>query len=148
MSSYRQVFLHIVFGTKFREHSINHENEIELYKYIWGVVKNKNSVLHQINGMPDHIHLLSDLHPTISLSNFIKDIKVASSLWMKESGKFPLFKGWAEGYGVFSCAERDKENVIRYIKNQKEHHRKIDYKEEYITLLKEHKIKYDEKYLF
>ena len=148
MSSYRQLFLHIVFGTKNREPTINPAHETELYKYIWGVVKRNNSVLHQLNGMPDHIHILSDLHPTISLSNYIKDIKVSSSIWMKESGKFPLFRGWAEGYGVFSCAERDKENVVRYIKNQKEHHRKIDYREEYIRLLEDHKIKYDDKYLF
>jgi putative transposase len=148
MSSYRQVYYHIVFGTKFREPAITPDHELDLFKYIWGVVKKNKCVLHQLNGMPDHIHILSDLHPSVSLSNYIKDIKVSSSIWLKDTGKFPLFTGWQEGYGAFSCSDRDKEKVIGYIKGQKTHHKSENFKEEYIRLLQEHRIKYDEKYLF
>lgn len=100
MGTYRQIFYHIVFGTKQRSPVINEKNESELYRYIWGILKNKNCKLYRINGMPDHIHIFCDLHPSVSLSNLIKDIKVATNLWMKESGLFPEFDGWQEGYGV------------------------------------------------
>jgi putative transposase len=148
MSSYRQIYYHIVFSTKFREPAILPDYEKELFKYIWGTVKKNKCVLHQINGMPDHIHILSDLHPSVSLSNFIKDIKVSSSIWLKETGNFPLFTGWQEGYGAFSYSDKDKESVTGYIKGQKEHHKKENFREEYIRLLQEHRINYDEKYLF
>ena len=119
----------------------------ELYKYISGIVKNKNCHLYQINGVEDHIHIVSDLHPSISLGDYIKNIKVASSLWMKESGKFPLFNGWQDGYGAFTYSIKDKNNLINYVKNQKDHHKKETFVEEYKRILKEHAIEFDEKYL-
>jgi REP element-mobilizing transposase RayT len=147
MSSNRQILYHIVFRTKYGHPTINPERKKELYKYIWGIIRNKNCVLFQINGIENHIHFLSDLHPSISLADFMKDIKVASSIWMKESGRFPAFKGWAEGYGAFTYAYRNKDIIINYIKNQEKHHNKISYKDEYITLLKEHGVSFNEKYL-
>ena len=89
MGNYRQIFYHIVFSTKHRKHCINAKHEEELYRYICGIIKNKKCHLYQINGMQDHIHIFSDLHPTICLSDFVKDIKIASNLWMKQSGKYP-----------------------------------------------------------
>ena len=147
VSSHRKILYHIVFGTKYHKPAININHKKELYKYIWGIIKNKNCILYQINGIEDHIHILSDLHPSISLANFVKDIKVASSIWMKDAGIFPDFKGWAEGYGAFTYAFRDKEMITRYIKNQEEHHRKASFKEEYITFLKEYGVDFDERYL-
>jgi putative transposase len=93
MSSHRQILYHIIFSTKNRIPAINQDHKTELYKYIWGIIKNKNCILYQINGSNNHIHILSDLHPSVSLANFVKDIKVATSLWMKESGGFPEFEG-------------------------------------------------------
>lgn len=147
MSSHRQIFYHIIFGTKNREASIAEAYCEELYKYIWGVIKNKNCKLCRINGIEDHIHILSDLHPTISLSDYVKDIKIASSLWMKGSGKFPGFKGWQDGYGAFTCSVKERDLIINYIKNQKEHHRKENFYGEYKRLLLENEIEFDEKYL-
>jgi hypothetical protein len=72
---------------------------------------------------------------------------VASSLWLKKSGKFTKFVGWSEGYGAFTCSNRDKNTIIEYIKNQEKHHKKISSREEYISLLKEHGVEFDEKYL-
>lgn len=147
MSSYRQIFYHIVFGTYNRQPTIERTHCEELYKYIWGVIKNKGCKLYRINGIEDHIHILSDLHPTISLSDYVKDIKVSSSLWMKECGHFPKFEGWQNGYGAFTCSMRERNRIINYIKKQKEHHQAETFYEEYKRLLIENGIEFDEKYL-
>ncbi|MGK2864590.1 MAG: IS200/IS605 family transposase [Chitinophagaceae bacterium] len=118
MSTYRQIFYHIVFGTKYRKPTITKKHDDELYKYIWGIVNNKNCKLYRINGIEDHIHIFSDLHPIICLSDFVKNIKVASSLWMKGNEKFPEFEGWQDGYGAFTYSVREKDMIINYIKNQ------------------------------
>jgi putative transposase len=80
MGTYRQIFYHIVFGTKSRRQTITKEYDEELYKYIYGIIKNKRCKLYRINGIEDHIHIMSDLHPSICLSDYVKDIKVASSI--------------------------------------------------------------------
>lgn len=89
----------------------------------------------------------SDLHPSVRLSDFVKDIKVASNIWMKDSGKFPLFYGWQDAYAAFTYSIREKDTIIEYIKNQKEHHKKETFFDEYKRLLTENGIKFDEKYL-
>ena len=147
MSSHRQIFYQIVFGTKNRESTIEEANSDDLYKYIWGVIKNNNCKLYRINGVEDHIHIFSDLHPSVSLADYIKDIKVASSLWMKECGKFPKFKSWQEGYGAFTYSVKEKDMIINYIKNQKQHHKVESFYDEYKRLLIENGIEFDEKYL-
>ena len=91
--SYTKILYHIVLRTKRSEMSIAQNNVSSLYKYIWGIIKNKQEKLYRINGMDDHIHILSDLHPSVSLADCIKSIKVATSLWMKQSNDFPLFRG-------------------------------------------------------
>jgi len=146
MSSYRQIIYQIVFGTKDREPSLNELHSEELYKYIWGITKQKNCHLYRINGVEDHIHIVSDLHPSIALADFIKDIKIPSGKWMKESGKFPLFNGWQDGYGAFTYSIKDRDNLINYVKNQKEHHKKETFADEFKRILKEHEIEFNEKY--
>ncbi|KMQ64248.1 transposase [Chryseobacterium sp. FH2] len=148
MSTFRQIYYQIVFSTKHRKPVLNIEYEDELYKYIWGIVKNKNCKLYRINGMPDHIHLFTDLHPSVSLSSFVKDIKVSSNLWIKQNGLFPDFEEWQNGYGAFTYSEREKDMIINYIKNQKEHHKNESFEVEYKNLLKSHGIEFDEKYLW
>jgi hypothetical protein len=147
MGTYKQIYYQIVFGTKHLEPTINEKNEPELYKYIWGVLKNKNCKLYRINGIQNHIHIFCDLHPSINLSNLVKDIKVSTNLWMKQSGLFPEFTEWQEGYGAFTYSIREKEMIINYIKNQKEHHKNETFEEEYKRMLKEEGIEFDEKYL-
>ena len=145
--AYRQIFYHIIFGTRNREATIAEGHCEELYKYIWGVIKNKNCKLYRINGIEDHIHIFSDLHPSISLADYIKDIKVASSIWMKECGKFPKFKGWQDKYGAFTYSIKEKDIIINYVKNQKEHHKHETFYDEFKRLLIENGIEFDEKYL-
>ena len=147
MGTYRQIFYQIVFGTKYRKPTIAKEYDEELYKYISGIIKKKSCKLYRINGIEDHIHIISDLHPSVCLSDYVKDIKVASSLWMKESGKFPEFEGWQDGYGAFTYSIREKDMIINYIKNQKEHHRSEIFYDEFKRLLIENNIEFDEKYL-
>ncbi len=147
MSTYRQIFYQIVFGTKNRQPTIANAHHEELYKYIGGIIKNKNCKLYRINGMEEHIHIMSDLHPSTCLSDYVKDIKIASSIWMKESGTFPHFESWQEGYGAFTYSIREKDMIIDYIKNQKEHHRSEKFYDEYKRLLVENGIEFDEKYL-
>ncbi len=147
MSTYRQIFYQIVFGTKYRKPTIAREHDEVLYKYIAGIIKNKNCKLYRINGIEDHIHIMSDLHPSVCLSDYVKDIKVASSLWMKECRKFPEFEGWQDGYGAFTYSVREKDMIINYIKNQKAHHKIENFYDEYKRLLIENDIEFDEKYL-
>jgi putative transposase len=147
MSSFKQIYYQIVFGTKYRKPTIAEEHCEELYKYIWGIIQNKKCKLYRINGVEDHIHIFCDLHPTVALADLVKDIKVASNLWMKESGKFPDFIGWQDGYGAFTYNIRERDMIINYVKNQKEHHKKETYDDEYKRLLIENGIEFDEKYL-
>jgi REP element-mobilizing transposase RayT len=147
MSSHRQTLYHIVFGTKNRKPALPDECCEDLYKYIWGVIKKHNCRLYRINGVIDHLHILSDLHPTIALADYIKNIKVSSSIWMKESSKFPDFEGWQEGYGSFTYSIREKDVLIEYIKNQKVHHKTESFYDEFRKLLLENEVKFDERYV-
>jgi len=146
MSSYRQHLYHIVFRTKHSFPTISQEHVNDLYGYITGIIRNKNSHLYRLNGVENHLHILTDMNPSIAPINFIKDIKVSTSIWMKSSSFFPVFKGWAVGYGSFTCSYKDIDMLIDYIKNQQEHHKRISFEEEYRNLLSEYGIIPDEKY--
>ena len=148
MNSYRQILYHIVFCTYNRENTIPIDQQEALYKDIWGIITKRKGVLYRINGMENHIHILSDLHPTVALADFIKEIKTASNLWMKETGRYPEFSSWAEGSCSLTYTYRDKEMIVNYIKNQKEHHKKATFEDEYRSLLKEHGVEVDERYIF
>jgi putative transposase len=89
MSSYRQLLYHLVFRTKESLPTIKQENADQLYAYISGIIKNKNSHLYRINGVENHLHILTDLHPSIALADFMRDVKVSTSLWIKERKSFP-----------------------------------------------------------
>ena len=146
MSSYRQIYYQIIFGTKYRNPTINRQYDKELYAYIYGIITKQKCRLYRVNGIEDHIHIFCDLHSSLSLAQFVQDIKVASNLWIKASGKFPLFTGWQVGYGAFTYSIREKDMIINYVKKQKQHHHTESYFEEYKRLLIENKIEYDEKY--
>jgi REP element-mobilizing transposase RayT len=146
MSSYRQILYHIVFRTKDSRKTINQEYASELYAYIIGYIKNKQGFLYRINGMEEHIHILCDLHPSLALADFMRDLKSASSGWIKGTNKFIDFNGWADGYAAFTYSWKDKDMIVNYIKNQQEHHKKKTFEDELKNLLEEFGIKYDKKY--
>ena len=146
MSSYRQILYHLIFRTKDSRKTLVPEHSRELFAYIMGTIRNKNCFLYRINGMEEHLHILCDLHPTIALADFMRDIKTASSIWLKQSGKFPEFDGWADGYAALTYSWKDKEMIINYIKNQQEHHKNESFNDELRRLLKEHGVEIDERY--
>ena len=144
--AYTQILYHIVLRTKRSEPSIAQENISSLYKYIWGIIKNKKGKLYRINGMEDHIHILSDLHSSVALADFVKSIKVATSLWMKQSSDFPAFQGWEEGYAAFTYSFKEKDVLINYIKGQQAHHQKENTQNELKRLWIEHGMEPDVRY--
>lgn len=120
---------------------------MEPYKFIWGILKNKNCHLYQIGGIEDHIHIVRHIHPSIDLSAIIKDIKVASSEYIKKENLFTNFNGWQDGYAAFTYSLKEKDRLIEYVKNQEKHHETLSFYEEYKQLLVEQQIEFDEKYL-
>lgn len=147
MSTFTQILYQIVFSTKNRELSLDDENRKELYKYIWGILKNNKCHLYQMGGIADHLHIITHIHPSVALADLVKDIKLASSDYIKLNNLFQNFNGWQEGYGAFTYSVNAKDNLINYVKNQEEHHKKISYIDEFKELLIEHKIEFKEKYL-
>jgi putative transposase len=147
MSTYTQIIFHIVFSTKHREPSLLQSEKKRLFAFIHQLLTNKNCHLYRINGMEDHLHILTHIHTTVSVAALIKDIKLASSDFIYKERIFPKFNGWQDGYGAFSETIKAKDRLMKYIKNQEEHHKKVTFLEEYQTLLEEYEIKFDPKYL-
>ncbi len=147
MSTYTQILYQIVFSTKYRRKTLHSNCRNELFRYITGLLNNKYCHLYKINGVEDHLHIIMHLHPSVSLSSLVKDIKVSGAMYIKDQKLFNGFDGWQEGYGAFTYSIKDKDRLIQYVINQEEHHKTISFKEEYIELLNEHGIAYDEKYL-
>jgi REP element-mobilizing transposase RayT len=147
-NTYTQIHIQAVFTVQDRESVIQNSWKVELYKYIAGIIKNNNHKLLAINGMSDHIHILLGLRPTQSLSDLMQDIKGSSSKWINEKrfvhGKF----SWQEGYGAFSYSKADVPNIIRYINRQNEHHKRKTFLEEYLEILKEFDIEFDNRFVF
>jgi putative transposase len=147
-NTYTQLYFHIVFAVKGRSNLISNGFQEELYKYISGIVANKNQKVLAINGMPNHIHLLISMKPDFNLSDLVRDIKANSSRFINEKnlvvGKFE----WQLGFGAFSLAHSQLNAIGNYIKNQKEHHKTKSFKVEYIEFLIESGIEYNENYIF
>ena len=147
MNTFTQIIYHIIFGPKNHQKTITANYRQELYKYFRGILKNKKCHLYRMGGSSDHIQIVTHLHPLISLASVVKDIKIASSVFVREKNLFPIFTGWQDGYAGFACSFKDKDRLIEYVKNQEEHHKTITFREELIELLIEQGIEFDEKYL-
>jgi len=146
--TYSQIYIQIVFAVKNRNALINPEWEEQIYKYIAGIIKNKNQKLIAINGTSNHIHIFIGMKPTCCLSDLVREIKKSSNQFIQEK-KFTPFKfDWQSGYGAFSYNHSQLGNVCKYILNQKEHHMKKTFKDEYLEFLKDFQIDYKEEYLF
>jgi putative transposase len=147
-NTYTQIHIHAVFAVQNRISLISKIWEERLYKYITGIIQNHGHKLLTINGMPDHIHILIGMRPLQSLSDLMQDIKGNSSVWINENklvaGKF----SWQEGYGAFSYSKSQLSAVAEYIDNQKIHHSKRTFIEEYNKILKDSEVEYDERYIF
>ncbi len=138
----------MIFAVKGRDSLISLSWEAELYKYIAGIITNKGQKLVSINGMPDHIHILIGMKPNCCLSDLVREIKKSTNTFIKEK-KFTRFNfQWQDGYGAFSYSHSALDNVIKYIENQKEHHKKTSFREEYVEFLNKYKVEYKDEYLF
>ena len=143
MSYYRHIY-HIVFRTYKSDYAINEENEKELYSFIWGYCNNNGHYLYRVGGMPDHLHILVELRPEVSVSTFVQVIKQCSSRKLKNDPRFPLFRGWNKGFASFTYHRSLLDTVKNYIKNQKMHHKQKKFIEEVKDLYDEHGVPYDE----
>ncbi|MBK8887997.1 MAG: IS200/IS605 family transposase [Saprospiraceae bacterium] len=146
--TFSQIYIQVVFAVKGRECVIHTSWEEELYKYISGIVRNKGQKMLAINGMPDHLHFIIGMKPSCCLSDLVREIKKSSNDFINEK-KFSKYKfSWQEGYGAFSYSHSALDNVIQYVNNQKEHHRKISFKDEYKEFLEKFEVEFREEYLF
>jgi putative transposase len=145
-SSYIASYFHLVFSTKDRLRLILPEWEQRLYAYMGGIIKGLDAVPLKINGIEDHSHVLASLRSKHRLDYFLRDLKGESSLWVHREIT-PVFE-WQKGYSAFSVSPTAVEDVKRYIENQKEHHRRVDFKTEYVDLLTKAGIEFEEKYLW
>lgn len=146
--TYTQIHLHLVFAVKRREYLIQESMKDELYKYLTGIIRNNGHKVLAINGMPDHVHVLIGMRPNQALSELMRDVKAGSAKWVNEKDCMPGRFEWQEGYGAFSYDKTSLPKVIEYIIHQNVHHQVRTFSEEYLDLLKEFEVSFDEKYLF
>ena len=148
-NTYSQIYIQFIFAVKSRESQILESHRERLQQYITGIIRSKEQKLLAIYANPDHIHLLVGFNKLdIKISDFVKEIKSNSSKKINEENWFIGKFHWQEGYGAFSYAHSQLDNVYHYIENQEEHHRKKTFREEYIDFLRKFEVDYDEKYLF
>jgi REP element-mobilizing transposase RayT len=137
-----------VFSTKDRRPTIAEDIRERIYKYIAGILNENKSRLIAAGGMPDHVHLLVSVSKELSISDLLRVIKTNSSKWVHESFPQHLAFAWQAGYGAFAVSFSNLDTVKRYIANQETHHRRVDFKTEFMTLLTRHEIEFEEKYLW
>jgi REP element-mobilizing transposase RayT len=142
-----QFYAHVVFHTRNNKKLITEEYSGELYSYMGGILRNLKSIPLQIGGTSDHVHILCTLPKTMTLSDMMEEVKKSSSKWMKTKSTDLSNFYWQNGYAGFSVGWSQVERVKEYIKNQKQHHSKTQFIDEYKMLLEENGIEYDEKYL-
>jgi REP element-mobilizing transposase RayT len=140
-STYFNLRMHIVFSTKDRRQFIAESWRSSLHEYLGGTARGLGTVAEAIGGIEDHVHLLVSYRPTLVISDFVRELKKASSVWSIEKHE-PQF-GWQEGYSVFSVSASQKKKVAAYIENQAEHHRKVSSREELENFLRRHGIEYE-----
>ncbi len=145
---FSQIFIHLVFSPSRREALIRPEWEERLYRYISGIVEKRGHKLLAIGGMPDHIHIFIGLKPVESISDLVREIKTATTDFIRTEKLSPFKFNWQNGYGVFSYSLSEMPRVCRYIRNQKEHHRVKRFKEEFLELCNDYKIEMGKKKSF
>ena len=143
--TYAQNVIHVVFSTKDRRKTISKESQSRMWAYVAGICKNHGIFVHAIGGMEDHIHLLIQIPPSLSVSKAVLAIKSNSSRWANDQGtKF----AWQQGYAAFSVSSSNVPAVVKYIRNQESHHRKMSFDEEFVALLEKHGVEFDPKFVF
>jgi len=147
-NTYTQIYIQIVFAVENRISLITDQWREQLHKYITGIIQNHSHKLIAINSMADHIHIFIGMKPIQALSDLLQDIKEYSSKWIN-ANKFVMGHfNWQAGYGAFSYSHSHIDSVVKYIQNQKRHHQKKTFKQEYIEFLDKFHVEYDDRYIF
>lgn len=147
-NTYSQINIHCVFAVRGRENLISKEFRDELHKYMSGILKNDNAYPLSIGGWKDHVHVFFEMNPDSKISELMRMLKASSSKWINDN-KFVRAKfRWQEGYGAFSYSRSQRNNVINYIMNQEDHHKRQTFREEYIELLTKFEIEFKNEYVF
>ncbi len=139
-STLTNLLYHIVFTTRKKQDFIIPTLSVELYPYIGGIIREDKGKLLKIGGILNHVHILARFSASISVSEMMRRIKGSSSKWVNENSRSTQHFSWQRGYGAFSVSESAVENVISYIGNQDEHHKKITFEEEFLLLLQKHRL--------
>jgi putative transposase len=147
-NTYTKIHIQAVFSPKYRKALLLPEWSTDLHKYITGIIRNHDHKVLAINSMPDHIHIFFGMRPDESLSGLMQAVKKDSSKWINENGLCSHQFRWQEGFGGFSYSKSDVHSVIDYIHRQEEHHRKVNFLEEYRKYLEMYEIDYNDAYIF
>jgi REP element-mobilizing transposase RayT len=145
---YISVNLHLVWSTKERRALLDRRWLSRVYSYIGAVVRSKGGKLLKAGGQPDHIHLYISLPSTVTIADLVSAIKSNSSRWIRSTFEIGRRFGWQEGYGAFSVSKSLEKSVIEYIENQDKHHRRRDFRQEFLELLEKHEVSYDPRYIW
>jgi REP element-mobilizing transposase RayT len=146
-NTYTQIHIHCVFAVKYRKAMVDKSFKEELYEYITGIIQQRGHKMLAIGGTSNHIHIFFGLRVNESLSDLMQAVKRNSSLWINQNHKTQSKFEWQKGFGAFSYSKSHVSAVVNYIKRQEEHHRKKAFSEEYIRILKDFDVKYDERYI-
>ncbi len=147
-NTYTQLYVQFVFAVKGRQNFIKESFRDELEKVICGIIAKHKGKVYAIYCNPDHTHILVSVHPVVSHSKLMEQVKSGSSNWLNEKKYLPGKFAWQDGFGAFSYSKSQVDSVVKYIMNQPEHHKKQTFREEYLLLLEKFEIEYDTKYLF
>lgn len=147
-NTYTQIYIQVVFAVKGRQNFIQETFREEIQKYMTGIINKKKQKLYAIHCMPDHTHLFVSLQPDVAVSDLVSDVKANSTSFIKEKSFVGDQFAWQEGFGAFSYSKSQAPNVVSYILEQPEHHKKHTFREEYLKFLKIFDVSYDDKYLF
>jgi putative transposase len=147
-NTYSEIHIHFVFATQFKNALISESWEKRLYEYMIAIIHNHGHKVLAINGMPDHVHVLVGHRPEQGISDLVRIVKSTSSKWINEEELARSKFAWQAGFGAFSYSKSDLPKVINYIKNQKEHHKKFSFKEEYLKILKGFEVDFNPEYIF
>ncbi len=146
-TTFSNLLYHLVFSTKNRQLSIRADIREPLYEYMGGILRTEGGILLEIGGIPDHVHLLTKLKTDVAVSIVVKEVKAKSSKWLNERQDAHERFEWQKGYGIFSVSASLAEKVRIYIQSQEEHHRRVSFRDELVSLLERNGIPYDERYL-
>jgi putative transposase len=147
-STHHGILIHVVFSTKNRKRLIEVDWQDELFAYMGATAREHKAIVVCSGGVEDHVHMLIKIHPAFAISATIQLIKANASRWINNEVLMRSSFEWQRGYGAFSVSQSQAQKVMHYIHNQREHHRKQAFCDEYLEILRRHKIDYDPRFVY